>query len=166
MSMDRHTHRLVSEIVSVLERHGHHARDREHADRAVNVIVQLVGVYDGTRDLPIGVGRHATPQPHPEPRSEPDSDAVVLTGADIGTVLDALDLAAEYKLDLADVCADCADRSCPGCQHRIKLARGYDRLVDRIYGISRSAVRSQPEPDRPGASPGRTGPTAGREAGQ
>ena len=26
MSMDRHTHRLVSEIITVLERHGHHAR--------------------------------------------------------------------------------------------------------------------------------------------
>ncbi|HET9967968.1 MAG TPA: hypothetical protein VFQ68_06995 [Streptosporangiaceae bacterium] len=36
--MDRHTHRLVSEIITVLERHGHHARDREHADRVCTVI--------------------------------------------------------------------------------------------------------------------------------
>ncbi len=63
--MDRPTHRLISEIVSVLERHGHHARDREHADRAVNVIAQLPGIYDGTRDIPASTTRQASSQPHP-----------------------------------------------------------------------------------------------------
>ena len=166
MTMDRLTHRLVSEIVSVLERHGHHARDREHADRAVNVIVQLIGVYDGTRDIPARTGRHAAPQPHPEPAGEPDTDALVLTGSDISTVLAALDLAAEYKRDLAEVCADCSDRSCPSCQYRLQHAQGYDRLASRIYDSPEPAGRSQPEPDHPDTSPGRTGPAADREAGQ
>ena len=160
MSMDRHTNRLVSEIVTVLERHGHHARDREHADRAVNVITQLIGVYDGTRDHPASTG------PHPEPAGEPDTDALVLTGADISTVLAALDLAAEYKRDLAETCADCADRSCPSCQYRLQHAQGYDRLASRIYDGPEAAGRAQPEPDHPGASPGGTGPAADREAGQ
>ena len=166
MSMDRQTHRLVTEILTVLERHGHHARDPEHAGQAVNVIAQLVGIYDGTRDLPASTGRHAALQPHPEPRPEPDSDAVVLTGADISTVLAALDLAAEYKRDLAEVCADCADRSCPSCQYRLKDAQGYDRLASRIYDGPEPGDRAQPEPDRPVSSPGGADPSADREAGQ
>ena len=164
--MDRHTHRLVSEIITVLERHGHHARDRQHAGQAVNVITQLTGVYDGTRDLPARTGRPAAPQPHPEPAGEPDTDALVLTGGDISTVLAALDLAAEYKRDLAETCADCTDRSCPSCQYRLKHAQDYDRLASRIYNAPEPADRAQPEPDHPGASPGGTGPAADREAGQ
>jgi hypothetical protein len=166
MTMDRHTHRLVSEILTVLERHGHHARDGEHTGQAVNVIAQLPGIYDGTRDLPASTGRHAAPLPHPEPRPEPDSDAVVLTGADISTVLSALDLAAEYKRDLAEVCADCADRSCPSCQYRLKHAQGYDRLATWIYDGPEPADRAQPEPDRPDAPSRGTDPTADREAGR
>jgi hypothetical protein len=164
--MDRHTHRLVTEIITVLERHGHHARDPEHAGQAVNVIAQLAGIYDGTRHLPASTGRHAAPQPHPEPRPEPDSGALVLTGADISTVLASLDLAAEYKRDLAETCADCADQSCPSCQYRLKDAQSYDRLANRIYDSPEPAGRAQPEPDRPEASPGGAGPTTDREAGQ
>lgn len=166
MTMDRQTHRLVSEILTVLERHGHHAHDREHTDRAVNVIVQLAGIYDGTRDIPASTGRHAASQPHPEPRPEPDSDAVVLTGADISTVLGALGLAAEYKRDLAETCADCADQSCITCQYRLRDAQGYDRLANRIYYGPEPAGHTQPEPDRPDASPGRAGPDTDKEAGQ
>ena len=164
--MDRHTHRLVTEIITVLERHGHHARDSEHTGQAVNVIAQLARICDGTRDLPVGVpGRHAAQMPHPEPRPEPDSDAVILTGADISTVLAALDLAAEYKRDLAEVCADCTDKSCPSCQYRLKDAQRYDRLASRIYDGPEPAGRAQPEPDHLGASPC-VGPAADREAGQ
>ena len=159
--MDRHTHRLVSEIITVLERHGHHARDPEHTGQAVNVIAQLPGIYDGTRDLPASTGRHAAPHTHPEPRPEPDSDAVVLTGADISTVLAALDLAAEYKRDLAEVCADCTDKSCPSCQYRLKDAQRYDHLASRIYDGPEPADRAQPEPGRPGADH-----AADKEAGQ
>jgi hypothetical protein len=161
MTMDRQTHRLVTEVLTVLERHGHHARDPEHTGQAVNVIAQLAGVYDGTRDLSASTGRHAAPLPHAESRPEPDSDAVVLTGADISTVLAALDLAAEYKHDHAEVCADCAGQSCTACQHRLRDARVYDRLADRIYNGPGPAGRPQPEPDHPGADP-----AADKEAGQ
>jgi hypothetical protein len=157
--MDRHTHRLVSKIVTVLERHGHHARDPQHADQAVNVITQLIGIYDGTRDHP---GRHAAS----EPAGEADTDALVLTGTDISTVLGALDLAAEYKRDLAETCADCTDRSCPSCEYRLQHAEGYDRLANRIYTDAGLADPAPSEPDRPGTAPGGAGPVADREAGQ
>jgi hypothetical protein len=162
MTMNRHTHRLVSEIITVLERHGHHARDRQHADQAVSVITQLIGIYDGTRDHPARTSRHADP----EPAGESDTDALVLTGTDISTVLGALDLAAEYKRDLAETCADCSDRSCPSCQYRLSHAAGYDRLASRICNDPEPTVRSQPQPDHPDAAPDGTGPTTDREAGQ
>jgi len=163
--MDHHTHRLISEIIIVLERHGHHARDPEHAGRAVNVIAQLVGIYDGTSDLSAGAGRHAAPSPL-MPRPEPDSDAIILTGADISTVLAALDQAAEYRRELAYACASCTDQSCASCQLRHKAADGFDRLANRIYDDPRPVGRAQPEPGHPGASPGEASPGAGKEAGQ
>jgi hypothetical protein len=162
MSMDRHTHRLVTEVMTVLERHGHHARDPEHTGQAINVITQLVGVYDGTRDTSARTGRHAA-LPHAESRPEPDSDAVVLTGPDISTILIALGVAAEYKRDLAEVCADCAGQSCTTCQHRLRDARVYDRLADRIYNGPGPAGRSEPGADRPGADPAAA---KDKEAGQ
>jgi hypothetical protein len=165
MTMDRHTHRLVAEVLTVLERHGHHARDPEHTGQAVNVIAQLTGIYDGSRDLSASTGRHAAPLPHAESRPEPDSDAVVLTGADISTVLAALDLAAEYKRDHAEVCADCPDESCVACQHRLRDARVYDRLADRIYNGPGPAGRSEPEAGRLDTAPG-ADPAADKEAGQ
>jgi hypothetical protein len=163
MSMDRHTHRLVTEIITVLERHGHHARDREHADQAIDMAAQLAQVYDGTLDIPASTGRSAVPQPRSGPRSEPDPDALVLTGADISTVLAALSLASEYKRDLAETCAD---QSCVSCQYRRKDAHGYERLSERIYYGPEPAGHAQPEPDRPDASPGRADPAVDKEAGQ
>ncbi len=171
MSMDRQTHRLVSEILTVLERHGHHARDREHTGQAVNVIVQLASVYDGTHDVPASTGRHAAPLPDPEPvvpGLESGSDAIVITGTDIGTVYAALDQASDYKRDLAETCADCADRSCPTCRYRLQDARVFDRLADRILHRPepvQPADRAMPEPGIRDASPGHVG-SADKEAGQ
>jgi hypothetical protein len=56
MSMDRHTHRLITEIVTVLERHGHHRHGGQHIDQAIAMITDLVGIYDGTRDVPVSTG--------------------------------------------------------------------------------------------------------------
>lgn len=111
-------------------------------------------------------GQYWTALPHAECRPEPDSDAVVLTGADISTILIALGLAAEYKRDLSEVCADCAGQSCPTCQHRLEDARVYDRLADRIYNGPGPAGRPQPEPYRPGTSLRGTDPAVDKEAGQ
>ena len=45
MTMDRRTHRLVTEMLTVLERHGHHARDGEHTDQAIALIIDLARTY-------------------------------------------------------------------------------------------------------------------------
>src|SRR6185437_7548558 len=62
----RQTHRLVTEILTVLERHGHHAHDAQRTDQAVTMIADLAGIYDGTSDVPASTGRHAAPGPYPE----------------------------------------------------------------------------------------------------
>lgn len=63
-----------------------------------------------------------------------------LTGDDLRTVLDALDVAADRKRDAADICGDC-DRYpdgdlCGTCEQRLRVADDYDALRDRMGGQS------------------------------
>jgi hypothetical protein len=63
--------------------------------------------------------------------------SAVLSGADLATVLDALDVAADYKRDRAACCPDCdADPAdlCGTCEWRLHVADGYDDLARRIGG--------------------------------
>lgn len=167
MSMDRHTHhRLVTEILTILERHGHHAHDHKHTDQAVNMITQLTGVYYGTLDVPASTDRHAAPAPNREP---PGPDSLVLVGNDLSAAFAALDMAAEYKRDLIETCPDCADQSCETCQTRVRNAEAFDRLADRILRrqlAARPADHSPPEPGGPSTQPCRNDPVGGKEAGQ
>jgi hypothetical protein len=63
-----------------------------------------------------------------------------LTGDDLRTTLDALDLAAEAKRDAADMCSDCSGypdgELCPTCQYRLRLADEYEQLADRLRSLS------------------------------
>ena len=148
--MDRQTHRMVSEIITILERHGHHAPDREHADQAITMITDLARTYDGTWQPPSpGYPGPAARPPEPAPPApQAEQDTVLLAGPEVSTVLAALAVAADEHRDRAQLCADCPDQSCPACQARLHAARAFDRLAGRIY------------------HPGRADPDAGREAGQ
>jgi hypothetical protein len=166
--MDRQTHRMVSEIITILEAHGHHAVDREHTDQTITMINDLARTYDGTRDA----DHETAPAPDPGPRrfSRPaEPDTLVLSGVDIGTAFTAFDLAAEYKRDRAETCADCTNQTCETCRTRLRDAETYDRLADRILyqrTATRPAGHSQPEVDDPESSPGQADPDADKEAGQ
>jgi hypothetical protein len=170
--MDRQTHRMVSEIITILERHGHHAADREHADQAIAMIGDLARTYDGTRDATFSAGHDSTPAPAPGPRpfSRPtEPDTLILSGVDIGTAFSAFDLAADYKRNLAETCADCTNQSCETCRTRLRDAETYDRLADRIMLhrlTTRPAGQSEPEPHDPASSPDLSDPDADQEAGQ
>jgi hypothetical protein len=63
--------------------------------------------------------------------------ARMLTGAETRTVLDVLDVAADYKRDRTASCPDC-DASpadlCAACEWRLVVADGYDALAKRIGG--------------------------------
>ena len=125
----RHTHRLVTEILAVLERHGHHAHDAQRTDQVVTLITDLAGIYDGTQDVLASTGRHAAPISGSEP---PRRDSLVVTGADVNAVFAALELAAEYKRHLVESCAACDDHSCSVCRVRLDDAEAFDRLADRL----------------------------------
>ena len=168
-SDDRLTSGLILDVLDVLERHGYHQYDNRHTGQAIGAILDLAYVYDGTRDT--SYLDHASPGPHTEPGpSDPDADdAVILTGAEVRTVVAALDIAADYKHDRAAACADCADQTCPTCQSRLRDAQAYDQMAAQMLqtaAAARTANSAQPEPGGPPVSPRQPHPAADKEAGQ
>jgi hypothetical protein len=145
--------RLITEVLDVLERHGYARGDDEHAGRAIFLIRDLASIYEGSQDHPFGP---TVNQPPPEPASP---DTVPVPVGEVKNLLIALDTAADYNRDRAELCADCADQSCPTCESRLREAHAYDRLYAQLtQQADTSATASHPEPA--------TQPAADREAGQ
>ena len=141
--------RLITEVLDVLERHGYARGDNEHAGRAIFLIRDLASIYEGSQDHPFGP---TVNQPPPEPASP---DTVPVPVGQVKNLLIALDTAADYNRDRAELCADCADQSCPTCESRLREAQAYDRLYTQLsQQADTSATASHPEP------------AADREAGQ
>ena len=167
----RMTYGLIHDILDALERHGYIRGDDQHAGRAIGLIGDLARIYDGTQDYPASA--HPTTEPSslpadPGPSGQAGQDAVILAGRDVRTVLAALDVAADHKRDRAELCADCADQSCPTCQSRLKDAQACDHLTARILQAAeaRAARCGQPEPGSRSRSLRQADPEAGLEAGQ
>jgi hypothetical protein len=165
---DRITSGLILDVVDVLERHGYHRYDNRHTGQAIGAILDLAYVYDGTRD--VSYGYHAPSAPHAgsAPSGPEADDAVILTDAEVSTVVAALDIAADYKRERAAACVDCADQSCLTCQSRLRDAGAYDQMATQMLQtakVTRAASSAQPEPGSP--PPARQlHPAADREAGQ
>ena len=169
---DRMTWGFILEIVDVPERRRYHRSDNQHTGQAIGLLGDLVHVYQGTRDARRSAYIAVPPSPpsaaQPPIRTGPDP--VVLTSADVSTVVAALDIAADYKRDRAAACADCADQTCLTCltcPSRLRDAQAYDRLADQIlHAAEPSAAAQRPGPDR--AEPARIQlqPSGDREAGQ
>lgn len=167
-SEQRITWGLVTDVLDALERHGYHRCDTQHTGQAVLMIGDLASLYEGTHDHSYGTGTvPAEPTPHAGPgRAVPaEQDAVILTDAEVPTVVTALVLAADYKRDRADICADCADQSCPACQTRLKDARTFDQMAADILQTAQTARTANANQPMPGAS-GVAAGQADREAGQ
>ena len=162
----RMTWGLIIDVFGVLERHGYRKLDNQHTGQAVGVIFDLARVYEGTGQHTVGAHLSQVPPSlpaHPQPSGQDGQDAVILAVGDVSTVLAALDIAADYKRDRAEMCADCPDQSCPTCQTRLRDAQAYDQMADRMLQAAQAtsaASASQPEPDP------RPQPAADREAGQ
>ena len=66
---------LVHDILDALERHGYYRSDDLHADRAIGLIGDLAGIYEGTQDHPAypwhpaATTRSPSPAPTPAPSS-------------------------------------------------------------------------------------------------
>ena len=121
----------------------------------------LAHIYEGSLDHPFGpyineIPPSRTEQAPPQPVSQ---DAVLIPPGEVKTLLAALDIAAEYRRDRAELCADCTGRTCLTCESRLRDAQAYDRLSAQLIqaaDASSAATARHPEP-RPGAD---------REAGQ
>ena len=75
---------------------------------------------------------------------------------EVKTLISALIIAADYKRDRAELCADCADQSCPTCEWRLRDAQAYDRAHVQLLQSGRGLGRRPATPNPP-PSPRRTG---------
>jgi hypothetical protein len=167
-SEQRITWGLVIDVLDALERHGYHRCNTQHTGQAILMIGDLASTYQGTHDhsrIPGIVPAELAPHAGPGPAVPEAEDAVILTDAEVSTVVTALDLAAEYKRDRADACADCAEQSCPACQTRLKDARTYDQMAADMLQTAQTARTANANQPEPGTS-GPAGVQSDREAGQ
>jgi hypothetical protein len=152
---------LIHDILDALERHGYYRSDDLHADRAIGLIGDLAGIYEGTQDHPAATCQITVPPPaYPGPGRD---DVITLTRDDASTVFAASDIAADDKRYRVEMCPDCPDRSCPDCQTHLRDARAFDQMADRMLQAAQagpSAGTRRPGPDR------WSQPAADREAGQ
>ena len=152
----------------MLERHGTPAATTSTPARPSALIRDLARIYEGTLDYPYGRSSRQAPSPPtaPEPSGPDGRDAVIVSASEVKTVLAALDVAADYKRDRAETCADCPDQSCPACQSRLHDAGAYDQMADRMLQAAEAALTThhrQAEPRLPAPS---TQAAADKEAGQ
>jgi len=156
---------FIIEVLDVLERHGYRRRDSEHTGQAIGLIRHVARIYEGTLDAPRS-GYVVVPSSAPTAPQPPGSDAVVVSAAEVKTLLAALDDAAEYKRDRAETCADCADHSCITCQWRLQTAETYDQMAAEMIHAAEASAARQRAPEH--AEPPGTDPHAAtdKEAGQ
>jgi len=100
-SDDRPAPGLIPDVLDVLERHGYHQYDNRHTGQAIGAILDLAYVYDGTRDVSYGYHTPWASHAGAQPSGPGQDDAVILTDAEVHTVVAALDIAADYKRDRA-----------------------------------------------------------------
>ena len=122
---------LITDILDVLDRHGYARADDEHTGRAILLISDLVRIYEGALDHPLGPYiNQASLSPAESTRSgSATQDIVSPPGSDLKVILDALDIAADCKRDRAAACAECTTQSCPTCQSRLQYARAAGRIA-------------------------------------
>jgi hypothetical protein len=152
---------LIHEVLDALERHGYYRSDDLHADRAVGLIGDLAGIYEGTQDHP--VYPFMVPPSAPAYPGPGNPGAATLTHADAITIFAASDIAADDKRYRAEMCPDCPDHSCPDCQTHLHADRAFDQMADRMLQAleaAPAATASRRGPDR------LSQPAADREAGQ
>jgi hypothetical protein len=153
--------RLITEVLDVLDRHGYTRGDDEHAGRAIFLIRDLAHIYEGSQDHPFGPSINQLPRTEAQRSTPSTQNTVPVPIGEVKNLLYALDIAADYNRDRAELCADCADQSCPTCDLRLQEAQAYDRLYAQLdQQADATATASRPEPaPQPQAA-------ADREAGQ
>jgi hypothetical protein len=151
---------LITDVPDVLGRHGYARGDDEHAGRAIFLISDLAHIYEGSQDHPFGPTlTEIPPRTEPAPPEPASQDAVLVPAGEVKTLLVALDIAADYQRDRAELCSDCTSQSCPSCESRLRDAQAHDHLsvqLDQAAEASAAAAARHPG----------HGPVADRETGQ
>jgi hypothetical protein len=157
---ERLTWDLIFEDLGVLERRG----DNQHTGQVIGLIHDVARIHEGTLDAP-STPYVMVPSSQPTAPQPPGQDAVIVSAAEVKTLLAALDDAAEYKRDRAETCADCADQSCTTCRWRLQAAEAFDQLAGQMTQAAEAAAR-QRAPDH--VAPPSAGPhaAADQEAGK
>jgi hypothetical protein len=102
MTDDDHlTWGFILEVLDIMERRGYRRKDNEHAGQAIGLIGDVARIYEGTLDAPRG-GYVVVPSSRPVAPQTPGPPAVIVSAAEVKTLLAALDEAAEYKRDRAE----------------------------------------------------------------
>jgi hypothetical protein len=85
--------------------------------------------------VPLAQGLAAGPEAPVRPQP---ALAASLTRDQLRTVLSALDVAADYKRDAADVCGECSEYDvCTTCQYRLTVADEYEALAEQLKEATR-----------------------------
>jgi hypothetical protein len=168
MTDDRMSLGLITDILDVLDRHGFARGDNEHAGRAILLISDLARIYEGSQDEPVGPYLGETPSwsAPSEPPGPGSQTAITVPPGELKTVLAALDIAADYKRDRAEMCTDCPDQSCPTCQTRLHDAQAYDQMADRMLQAAEAAQAAHHGQTEPAGPPRQSRLAADKEAGQ
>ena len=156
---------LISDILDVLDRHGYARGDDEHTARAILLISDLAHIYQGSQDHPFGpyINEPPSSPTEPAPPEPAAQDAVLIPSGEVKTLLVALDIAADFKRDRAEMCADCADQSCLSCELRLQDAQAYDDLAAQLIQSAEASAAATTHHPEPASQPQ---PAADREAGQ
>ena len=155
---------LFTDVLDVLHRHGFARGDDEHAAGPSSSSATWPTSTKAPRTTQSGPPstRHP-PRRAPEPPGPDSRDAVVIPASDLKTVLIALDIAADYQRDRAEMCTDCPDQSCPACHTRLRDAQAYDQMADRMFQAAAAAPAAHhghtdpADPHRPSSARSRQG---------
>jgi hypothetical protein len=93
---ERLTWDFILEVLDVIERHGYRHSNNEHTGQAIGLIRDTARIYEGTLDAPAG-GYVVVPSSQPAEAQPPGPPAVIVSAAQVKTLLATLDEAAEYK---------------------------------------------------------------------
>jgi hypothetical protein len=147
---------LITDVLDVLNRHGYARSDTEHPTRAILLINDLAHIYEGSQDHPFGPAINQLPQAEPAPPTPATQNTVPVPIGEVKNLLCALDIAADYNRDRAELCVDCTGQPCPTCELRLReaLYAHLDQQADASPTASHPEPATQPQL------------TADREAGQ
>jgi len=159
---------LFTDVLDVLHRHGFARGDDQHAGRAIFLIGDLARIYEGTQDHPYGPSLNHAPSPSAsiEPSGPDSHNAVIVPASELKTVLIALDIAADYMRDRAEMCTDCPDQSCPSCQSRLHDAQAYDQMAGQMLQAVEAPLAAHHGQAEQASPPRQSRLAADKEAGQ